>query len=159
MDGLTDPSDADREFDELRRRAYGRDADIAVDPTALARLHELEASHRANGRRRANGPTIDSGAGADFEPAMASTDTVSPNESTPEATKSPDAAPPMHQGPLWSLVERATAMSQPLVHRAMATRRSRLAWSAGTLIVAVGIVADLIERQWVLDVRPVDVRE
>lgn len=48
--------DARRELDELRRRAYGRDADIRDDPDALARLAELE--------RRAHDPH----AGADDEP-------------------------------------------------------------------------------------------
>ena len=48
MEGLSRPSDADREFHELRRRAYGPDPDISVDPPALARLRELEAANRTD---------------------------------------------------------------------------------------------------------------
>lgn len=47
MEGFRHPSDADREFYELRSRAYGPDPDISVDPPALARLRELEAANRA----------------------------------------------------------------------------------------------------------------
>lgn len=47
MEGFRHPSDADREFYELRSRAYGPDPDIIVDPPALARLRELEAANRA----------------------------------------------------------------------------------------------------------------
>jgi hypothetical protein len=45
VEGFRNPSDADREFQELRRRAYGPDPDISVDPPALARLRELEAGN------------------------------------------------------------------------------------------------------------------
>lgn len=47
MEGFRHSSDADREFYELRSRAYGPDPDISVDPPALARLRELEAANRA----------------------------------------------------------------------------------------------------------------
>lgn len=47
MNALLPPSDPERELDDLRRRAYGRNPDIQVDPAALARLRELEASHMA----------------------------------------------------------------------------------------------------------------
>lgn len=48
MEGFSRPSDADREFQELRRRAYGPDPDISVDPPALARLREFEAANRTD---------------------------------------------------------------------------------------------------------------
>ena len=48
MEGFSRPSDADREFQELRRRAYGPDPDISVDPPALARLREIEAANRTD---------------------------------------------------------------------------------------------------------------
>ena len=48
MEGFRRSSKADREFYELRRRAYGPDQDISVDPPALARLRELEAADRAD---------------------------------------------------------------------------------------------------------------
>lgn len=48
MEGFRHSSDADREFYELRRRAYGPDPDISVDPPGLARLRELESTDRAD---------------------------------------------------------------------------------------------------------------
>lgn len=141
MEGLTDPSDADRELNELRRRAYGRDPDIGVDPTALARLRELEAAHRAEGRRRADAPTIDGGAGTVAGPTATSTTAASTGDQPPESTESAVDEPPMQHGPVRSLVERATPMVRSLWQRATATRRSRIAWSAGTLLVVVGTVA------------------
>lgn len=48
VEGFSRPSDADREFQELRRRAYGPDPDISVDPPALARLREIEAANRTD---------------------------------------------------------------------------------------------------------------
>ena len=48
MEGFRSPSDADREFQELRRRAYGPEPDISVDPPALARLREIEAANRTD---------------------------------------------------------------------------------------------------------------
>lgn len=47
MDESPNPSDPQGELAELRRRAYGRDADIQNDPVALARLWELEGAHLA----------------------------------------------------------------------------------------------------------------
>ena len=38
-------SDAERELDDLRARAYGPKSDIESDPAAMARLIELEAAH------------------------------------------------------------------------------------------------------------------
>jgi hypothetical protein len=48
VEGFRHSSKADREFYELRRRAYGPDPDISVDPPGLARLRELEAADRAD---------------------------------------------------------------------------------------------------------------
>jgi hypothetical protein len=42
MDATAQTPDLTRELDELRRRAYGPDGDIADDPVAEARLRELE---------------------------------------------------------------------------------------------------------------------
>ena len=38
-------SDAERELNDLRARAYGPKPDIEADPAAIARLIELEAAH------------------------------------------------------------------------------------------------------------------
>jgi hypothetical protein len=51
------PSRADlAELAELRRRAYGPDADIAEDPAGCARLLELEAAHRPASTTAVEGP-------------------------------------------------------------------------------------------------------
>ena len=52
MDASSPPSDAERELDELRRRAYGPHPDIQADPAALARLTELEAARTASPPQR-----------------------------------------------------------------------------------------------------------
>ena len=44
----------DAELRSLQARAYGRDADIADDPVALARLRELEAAVAAEARLAAD---------------------------------------------------------------------------------------------------------
>lgn len=96
VEGFTHPSDAGRELDELRARAYGPDHDSDGDPRALARLRELEAAHLADVERQANAPTRESSAGTES---------------------------------LRSLLQRATK-----------NWRGRLAWAAGTLVVAAAIV-------------------
>jgi hypothetical protein len=113
VEGFTHPTDADRELDELRARAYGPDADIAVDPAALARLRELEAAHRADAERRAVPPTRESAAGTEAAP-----------------TAAPEPLRTGKEGSSRSLLQRATAMG-----------RSRLAWAGGALIIAGGVVA------------------
>jgi hypothetical protein len=88
VEGFPNPSDADREFDELRARAYGPNPDIGADPPALARLRELEAAaHRTDDERRAETPTSASAAGT-------------------------DAAPPAPAGSLRALAHRATETRQ-----------------------------------------------
>jgi hypothetical protein len=84
--GSTHPSGAGRELDELRARAYGPDSDIGADPTALARLRELEAAHRAHVERRADAPSSESAASADVAPS-----------------------PPVEEGSSRTLLQRATA--------------------------------------------------
>jgi hypothetical protein len=138
MEGFTHPSDANHEFDELRRRAYGRDPDIGGDPTALARLRELEAAHRARVTRRADAPTTESAAGTDVAPTVAHASTASAGDPVaPKPTSSAAAAPQVKESLSRSLLRRATA----ILRRATATRRSRLAWAVGALVVAGGIVA------------------
>ncbi|MET3176530.1 UNVERIFIED_ORG: hypothetical protein ABIB52_004405 [Arthrobacter sp. UYCu721] len=44
MDASSPPPEAERELNELRRRAHGPHPDIPADPAALARLTELEAA-------------------------------------------------------------------------------------------------------------------
>ena len=137
MDGFTHFSDADREFAELSARAYGPHPEIGVDPTALARLREFEAAHRADLERRADAATSESASGRDVAPTAAPADAASTtgDRVAPEPTGSAAGAPspPVRQGSSRSLWRRATV-----------TRWSRLAWAVGALVVAVGIVTTVI---------------
>lgn len=133
MQGFTHSSDADREFAELRVRAYGPHPDISADPTALARLREFEATHRADIERRADAATGENAASRDVAPTAAPADTASTGDQVaPEPTGSAADAPspPVREGSSRSLWRRATA-----------TWWSRLAWTVGALVIAVGIVA------------------
>ena len=63
------PSDAERELDELRRRAYGPHPDIQADPDALARLRELEAARAESPPAGVHAETGRLAAAMDDEPA------------------------------------------------------------------------------------------
>lgn len=137
MEGFTPYSDADRELDELRRRAYGRHPDIGVDLMALARLRELEAAHRAELQGRADATTDGrSAAGSGVaSTAVPRTGASDGDGVAPDRPRSADAAPePVQDGWLLSWL-------RTLVQRATATPRSRLAWGLGVLVVGGGIVA------------------
>ncbi|MCI1018976.1 hypothetical protein HWD99_10095 [Microbacterium sp. C5A9] len=58
---------AERELRELRARAYGRDADIAMDAAAVRRLHELESARSA----AVSSPARESSAASESAPARA----------------------------------------------------------------------------------------
>ncbi|MET0843719.1 MAG: hypothetical protein ABWY23_07700 [Mycetocola sp.] len=135
MEGYTPSSDADRELDELRRRAYGRDPDIGEDPAALARLRELEAAHHANVAHRADASTSESAAHADVAPTMATASTVSAGDQVAPEPTGPATDPPFPPRESWS---------RTLIQRATATRRSRIAWSVGGLVMAVGIASTVL---------------
>ncbi|MET3176529.1 UNVERIFIED_ORG: hypothetical protein ABIB52_004404 [Arthrobacter sp. UYCu721] len=131
VEGFTHASDAGRELDELRARAYGPDHDIDGDPRALARLRELEAAHRADVERRANAPTSESSAGTETAKTWAPDVAGSAGGQWPPEPRRAVAAPsqPLKESSLRSLLQTATR-----------TWRSRLAWAAGTLVVAAAIV-------------------
>jgi hypothetical protein len=59
MDPSTSTSDESRELADLRRRAYGPDADIQGDPDAMRRLHELESEARRADPAAAHEPETD----------------------------------------------------------------------------------------------------
>ena len=153
MEGFTNPSDADREFDELRRRAYGRDSDIGLDPPALARLRELEATHRADVNRRADTRSSESAPGPEATPTVTPTnmaslgDAAAPEPMRPAAPKPRSAAAPSPSvkdgaSRTLSTLQRATAMGRSRLART--TWRSRLAWSAGALLIGGGIIATVL---------------
>jgi hypothetical protein len=72
MDASSSPSDAERELDELRRRAYGPHPDIQFDPAALARLTELEAARTASPPDGADTEIGEPAAAADGAPVAVS---------------------------------------------------------------------------------------
>lgn len=115
MDASSPPSDAERELNELRRRAYGPHPDIQADPAALARLTKLEAARRA-------GPPdgADTGIG---EPAAAA-DGASGPDSAPTASR--EGAP------------------QSLWRRLTATRARRSSFVAGALVVFFALAFALV---------------
>nr|WP_201470715.1 hypothetical protein [Microbacterium hydrocarbonoxydans] len=78
---------AERELRELRARAYGRDADIAMDAAAVRRLHELESarSDSVTAERRTRTPNPRARTRAEARAATAP-------ESPPTASR-PDRSP------------------------------------------------------------------
>lgn len=132
MEGFAHPSDADREFDELRARAYGPHADIDTDPPALARLRELEAAHRADVGPGVDAPMSGSAADTDVAPTAAHAGAAAAGEQV--APTGPAATAPSQRV---KAVTEGSTRSQ----RATARRWSRLAWAGGALVVAGGIVA------------------
>ena len=77
MDASSPPSDAERELDELRRRAYGPHPDIQVDPAAMARLTELEAARTASPFDGADAEIGEPAAAADGAPTADAAGTAS----------------------------------------------------------------------------------
>lgn len=116
-----------RELADLRRRAYGPDADIHADPVALARLSELERMREAERGRR------DAPAGASAAPAAA------PSESAvtvPAASVSADVAAAPRGEP--AVVEPAPIVSASRLPRVFRSpRRLWIPWAASLVVVAV----------------------
>lgn len=135
VDGFTHHSDADREFEELRKRAYGPNPDIDDDPPALARLHELEAAHRADVRRRADAPTSQAAAAPGLPRKV-----TPPTPPAAPAGRPASAAPPARPAD----PPPEEARSRSLWQRATATWWRRIAWVAGALVIAGGIVATVL---------------
>ncbi|MHC2998873.1 hypothetical protein [Microbacterium sp. HJ5] len=104
-----------RELADLRKRAYGPDADIQRDPVAQARLHELEALARstaeaapaAEADARPTTPVPDAEATASVA-AREEEATDDPAEAAPAAAQVADPAAPARRRwwqrvPLWSV--------------------------------------------------------
>ncbi|MET0843716.1 MAG: hypothetical protein ABWY23_07685 [Mycetocola sp.] len=128
MNAFLPPSDPERELDELRRRAYGRNPDIQVDPSALARLMELESARPAR-------PTD----GADAEIGEPAADTAGVPRAGAASTASASDRPDPAAG-----VEPAVAPGEEsprsLWHR-LATTSARRGWLVAGALVAVLVVA------------------
>lgn len=141
MEGFTRPSEDDRELDELRRRAYGRNPDIGVDPLALARLRELEAAHRGDVLRRVNVSTTLDAAGANVAPRPAP---ASPASAEDQVAAEPSGSASFEPPPVKEASSWWSSGSRLFWRRATATRRSRIAWSVGGLVMAVGIASTVL---------------
>ena len=115
VDGSSASSDADRELNDLRARAYGPDPDIDTDPAAHARLVELEAAHLAT-----------------WAAVPAAVDVVADKAE-------PTAEPPSDMHPVTpSEGDRGSPW-----HPATATRGRRLWILAGSILVVVMLISAL----------------
>ncbi|BDV30894.1 hypothetical protein [Microbacterium terricola] len=85
------PLDARAELADLRRRAYGPDADIHADPAALARLRELEEKERVAAEATATAPAS-AAAAADDAGAAAADATAAPAAASTPASGAPASA-------------------------------------------------------------------
>ena len=106
---------SDDELRELRRRAYGRDPDIHLDPDALKRLHELERSQVV------------------VEPPV-SDDVVEIVEPPVEPEPVPPPEPEPRRPPAWVLA---------FLGWLTGLRRSTVFMAIGALLIAAGILTAL----------------
>jgi len=115
------------ELAALRARAYGPHADIAGDPSALARLRELEVAERAE---RGGGETATIAEG-ELPAERPAAEAVAASDATPSA---PDAAAALELPG----VDDADSPPAPLVraHRPIAVGWI-VAWAASILVVAL----------------------
>jgi len=127
MDASSPSSDAGRELDELRRRAYGPHPDIQVDPAALARLRELEAARTASSPSGDQREIGESAAPADGAPVADSASTVSKADR-------PDSASGI--APVEAPGERS---QRSLWRRLTATRARRLSFVASALVAVLAL--------------------
>lgn len=124
MDASSLPPEAMRELAELRRRAYGPHHDIEDDPTALARLTELEARRDARSVE---------GAGTD--------ESIASWEGAPDAAfawSGSDAERPDSTADIATPAASFGASSRSLWHRTTATR-ARRSWLLAGLGITLGL--------------------
>jgi hypothetical protein len=122
---MTRPAGSE-ELSLLRLRAYGPDADIHVDPAALARLHELEGKERSGGAappddavtRHAAAPA------ADGEPLPTGRAAEAAPETSVHPSRDPDPA------------EEDAPEARPVRHPLSAWLPKRRGWWAASLVVA-----------------------
>ena len=125
------PSDAERELNDLRARAYGREPDIEADPSAIARLIELETAHIAAATPFYVTASVDSRA-ADAAPTSApARDSVATSPAAQKAEPTPTTSAGGSARSLW---KRATLT------------RSREWFVVGSIVVAaiLGSAASLL---------------
>lgn len=144
MDASGDSSDIQRELDHLRERAYGPAPDIAGDPTALARLDELQNEHR---QPLASTPETD------VDAAIATPDTriQSPTAPAQPGDVAPQAATATGTGSQGESVAESPAIRKTWRQRILSRRGALvlLAVVAGLTTVALAYGAN-----WMLTPRP-----
>ena len=120
------------ELAELRRRAYGPHADIATDPEAQARLHELEALERETRSTHEFSGAVET-ASEEVIPAR-----TAPAVEAPAAIAEDPAAPPAESVAPSSATEAPSEVgSTRLLH----TARKRMPWLIAVVAGAVALVA------------------
>ncbi|MGC5173253.1 hypothetical protein ACLQ2Q_21640 [Microbacterium sp. DT81.1] len=127
MERRPPPSDAERELNELRARAYGPDPDIGSDPAALARLVELEAAHVAD---RAPRPRREFRA----PPAADASQTAPPVTADPAAHQVVPPGVSMDEAPT---VTSSINSWRSLWRRATVTRSRRISFIAAIVVGAL----------------------
>ncbi|TAP42861.1 hypothetical protein [Arthrobacter sp. S39] len=143
MDPSSPRSDAERELDELRRRAYGRQADIQSDPAALVRLAELEAARTAS-LRAAAGTEVTAPAAAPDSGSVAHSTWNTFIEEWPEPATS--IAP---------VAEPSTGLMSSAWRRRIATQVRRYSFTATALAVFVAVfVAAVFTVAWIVRPHP-----
>lgn len=125
MDTSSPPSGAERELDELNRRAYGPHPDIQNDPAALSRLTELETARTESPLTGVDTETGGHTEASDGEPAADAVWTES------EADR-PDAA-----AGFAPLVASSEGPLRTFSHRLIGTSARRLV--AGALVALVAL--------------------
>ncbi|WP_248761610.1 hypothetical protein [Pseudarthrobacter sp. SSS035] len=138
MDPSSSRSDAERELDELRRRAYGPHPDIQSDPAALARLAELEAARTASPRAATPGTDVTAPAAAPGSGSVAHPTWTRIVDEWPDSTTSIVAESRI--GPTSSIWRRLTA-----------TRVRRYSFIAGALAV---FLAGVFTVAWIVRPHP-----
>lgn len=159
MDAQSLTPESTRELDDLRKRAYGPDADILRDPDALRRLHELEAQVRAD----EPAPTFSAAAPAQTAPqdpasaAAAEPPTAMPHPASPAPTgETPairGASPPRRwwrRVPVWGWVA-AVGVAGVIVGVASS---ASLTPRADTTLAPIGHMQPGLEATWALSVEP-----
>ena len=128
MDPSSPRSDAQRELDELRRRAYGPHPDIQSDPAAQVRLAELEAA-RSAGPRALTDTDVRTPAAAPDSGSVAPPTRTRFIDEVPDPATSIAPVAESRIGSMWSIWRRFTA-----------TRVRRYSFIAGVLAVLLAAV-------------------
>ncbi|WP_457098347.1 hypothetical protein [Microbacterium sp. P5_E9] len=119
------------ELAELRRRAYGPHADIATDPEAQARLHELEALERETRSTHEFSDAVET-ASEEVIPAR-----TAPSVEAPAAVAEDPAAPAESVATSIATEAPSEVGSTSLLH----TARKRMPWLIAVVAGAVALVA------------------